>query len=144
MNIFTTDRNVMFPLHSKSTVPYRLFCNTHSTPLHLVSSDVSREHFERCRTAHITPHHISLHHTAYQQAIFYDIQRTHHHHKHQGLDPLIRSVSTVTTAPANVSSVFQLFSFLVVCSGMILNCEILCKCRRQFHLYSSKHTVQIT
>jgi hypothetical protein len=43
-----------------------------------------------------------------------------HHHKHQGLDPLIRSVSTVTTAPANVSSVFQLFSFLVVCSGMIL------------------------
>ena len=43
----------------------------------------------------------------------------HHHHKHQGLDPLIRSVSRVTTALANVSSVFQLFSFLVVCSGMI-------------------------
>ena len=43
----------------------------------------------------------------------------HHHHKHQGLDPLIRSVSTVTTARANASSVFQLFSFLVVCSGMI-------------------------
>ena len=45
--------------------------------------------------------------------------RGHHHHKHQGLDPLIRSVSTVTAARANVSSVFQLFSFLVVCSGMI-------------------------
>jgi hypothetical protein len=44
----------------------------------------------------------------------------HHHHKHHGLDPLIRSVSRVTTAPANVSSVFQLFSFFVVCSGMIL------------------------
>jgi len=43
----------------------------------------------------------------------------HHHHKHQGLDPLIRSVSRVTTALANVSSVFQLFSFLVVCSDMI-------------------------
>jgi len=43
----------------------------------------------------------------------------HHHHKHQGLDPLIRSVSRVTTAPANVSSVFQLFSFLLVCSDMI-------------------------
>jgi len=43
----------------------------------------------------------------------------HHHHKHQGLDPLIRSVSKVTTALSNVSSVFQLFSFLVVCSGMI-------------------------
>ena len=42
-----------------------------------------------------------------------------HHHKHQGLDPLIRSVSRVTAARANVSSVFQLFSFLVVCSGMI-------------------------
>ena len=45
----------------------------------------------------------------------------HHHHKHQGLDPLIRSVSRVTAARANASSVFQLFSFLVVCSGMISN-----------------------
>ena len=45
----------------------------------------------------------------------------HHHHKHQGLDPLIRSVSTVTAARANASSVFQLFSFLAVCSGMISN-----------------------
>ena len=43
----------------------------------------------------------------------------HHHHKHQGLDSLIRSVSRVTTAFANSSSVFQLFSFLVVCSDMI-------------------------
>jgi hypothetical protein len=43
----------------------------------------------------------------------------HHHHEHQGLDPLIRSVSRVTSAIANVSSVFQLFSFLVVCSDMI-------------------------
>jgi len=43
----------------------------------------------------------------------------HHHHKHQELDPLIRSVSRVTTALANVSSVFQLFFFLVVCSDMI-------------------------
>ena len=43
----------------------------------------------------------------------------HHYHKHQGSDPLIRSVSRVTTALANVSSVFQLFSFLVVFSDMI-------------------------
>jgi len=43
----------------------------------------------------------------------------HHHLKHQGSDPLIRSVSTVTAARAIASSVFQLFSFLVVCSGMI-------------------------
>ena len=43
----------------------------------------------------------------------------HHHHKHDGLDPLIRSVSRARAARANVSSVFQLFSFLVVCSGMI-------------------------
>jgi len=42
-----------------------------------------------------------------------------HHHKHQGLDSLIRSVSRFITALANVSSVFQLFSFLVVCSDMI-------------------------
>ena len=41
------------------------------------------------------------------------------HHKHQGLDPLIRTVSRVTAARANASSVFQLFSFLMVCSGMI-------------------------
>jgi hypothetical protein len=43
----------------------------------------------------------------------------HHHHKHQGLGHLARSVSTVTAALANVSSVSQLFSFLVGCSGMI-------------------------
>jgi hypothetical protein len=35
------------------------------------------------------------------------------------LDPLIRSVSRVTTVLANVCSVFQLFSFFVVCSDMI-------------------------
>ena len=43
----------------------------------------------------------------------------HHHHKNQELDPLIRSVSRVKAARANASSVFQLFSFLAVCSGMI-------------------------
>jgi hypothetical protein len=44
---------------------------------------------------------------------------SHHRHKHQGLDRLIRSVSRVTTVLANVSSVFQLLFFLVVCSDMI-------------------------
>jgi len=49
-----------------------------------------------------------------------DIHHHHHQrHEHQGLDPLIRSVSRVTAARANASSVFQLHSFLVVCSGMI-------------------------
>ena len=43
----------------------------------------------------------------------------YHNHKHQGLDPLIRSISRVTAARANASSVFQLFSFLVVCSVII-------------------------
>jgi hypothetical protein len=43
----------------------------------------------------------------------------HHHHHHQGLDPLIRSVSRVTTVLANVSLVFQLFFFPVACSDMI-------------------------
>jgi hypothetical protein len=42
------------------------------------------------------------------------------HHHHQGLGHLARSVSIVTAALANFSSVFQLFSFLVDCSGMIL------------------------
>jgi hypothetical protein len=46
-------------------------------------------------------------------------KHNHRHHKHQGLDPLIRSVSRVTTALANASSVFQLFSFPAVCSVMI-------------------------
>jgi len=51
----------------------------------------------------------------------YSIRNNHHHHhyKHQELDPLIRSVSRVTTVLASVSSVFQLFFFLVVCSDMI-------------------------
>ena len=43
----------------------------------------------------------------------------HHHHEPQGLEPSIRSVSRVTAARANTSSVFQLLYFLVVCSGMI-------------------------
>ena len=41
----------------------------------------------------------------------------HHHHTHQGLGHLARSVSTVTAAFSLVS---RLFSFLVDCSGMIL------------------------
>ena len=57
-------------------------------------------------------------HTAKQEFLLW-YHHHHHHHKHQGLDPLIYSVSTVTAAHANASSVFQLFSFLVVCSGMI-------------------------
>jgi hypothetical protein len=44
----------------------------------------------------------------------------HHHHKHQCLGHLARSVSRATAALANVSSVSQLFSFIVDCSGMIL------------------------
>ena len=48
-----------------------------------------------------------------------EVKNHHHHHKYQGLGPLIRSDSKVTTALSNVSSVFQLFSFLVVCSSMI-------------------------
>jgi hypothetical protein len=48
-------------------------------------------------------------------------QTAFHHNKHQGLDPLIHSVSRVTTALAIVSSVFQLLFFLVVCSDMISN-----------------------
>ena len=45
----------------------------------------------------------------------------HHRHfdKHQELDPLSRSVYRVASAHADASSVFQLSSFLVVCSGMI-------------------------
>jgi len=45
---------------------------------------------------------------------------SNHHHKHPGLGHLARSVSRVTLALSNVSSVSQLFSFLVGCSGMIL------------------------
>jgi len=45
----------------------------------------------------------------------------HHHHKHKELDLLMRSVSRITAARANASSVFQLFSVLVVCSGMVSN-----------------------
>jgi hypothetical protein len=60
-------------------------------------------------------------HTQTQNIWHKDVTNHHHHHqhKHQGFDPLIRSISTVTTALAIVSSVFQLFFFLVVCSDMI-------------------------
>jgi len=68
------------------------------------------------------------------------------HHHHQGLDPLIRSVSKVTTYLSNVSSVFQLFSFLVVCSSMIskgleLNLQISFKPVSPKILYSRIHLV---
>jgi len=53
------------------------------------------------------------------QAICQNVDYHHHHHKHHGFDPLIRSVSRVTTNLTNVSSVFQLFSFLVVYIDMI-------------------------
>jgi hypothetical protein len=43
----------------------------------------------------------------------------YYRHKLRRLDPSIRSVSRVTAALANFSSVFQLFFFPVVCSGMI-------------------------
>ena len=46
--------------------------------------------------------------------------KNHHQRcKHQRLDPLIRPVSRVTAARAKASSVFQVFSFLVVSSRMI-------------------------
>jgi hypothetical protein len=44
----------------------------------------------------------------------------HHHHKRQGLGLLARSVSRLIAGLAIVSSVYQLFSFLVGCIGMIL------------------------
>jgi hypothetical protein len=44
----------------------------------------------------------------------------HHHHKHPGLGHFARSVSRVTVAFSIVSSVSQLFSFLVGCSELIL------------------------
>jgi hypothetical protein len=58
----------------------------------------------------------------YTESPYWCISHHHHYHnhKHQGLGHLARSVSRVTAALANVSSVSQLFSFLVDCSGMIL------------------------
>jgi hypothetical protein len=53
-------------------------------------------------------------------SLLYHHHHHHHHHKHQGLDHLARSVSTVTAALSSVSSVSQLFSFPADCSGMIL------------------------
>jgi hypothetical protein len=49
---------------------------------------------------------------------YVSVQNIVHHRKHPGLGHLARCVSRVTTALANVSSVFQLFFFLVVCSDM--------------------------
>jgi hypothetical protein len=46
--------------------------------------------------------------------------KKHHHHKHPGLGHLDPFVSRATVALSIVSSVSQLSSFLVDCSGMIL------------------------
>jgi hypothetical protein len=48
------------------------------------------------------------------------VENDDYHHKHPGLGHLARSVSTVTVALSKVSSVFQLFSFLVGYTGVIL------------------------
>jgi len=50
-----------------------------------------------------------------------NVNFNYYHHKRIGLGPLIRSVSRITAARNNASSVLQLFSFLVVCSDMISN-----------------------
>jgi len=82
------------------------------------------------RAACLTSHFVTVHlpwwyGSPYKYQLFLSLslhRAFRHHHKYnkqQGLDPLIRSVSRVTAARANASSVFQLFSFLVVCSGMI-------------------------
>ena len=63
-----------------------------------------------CRRRRRRRHHHNHHHHHHHH---------HHNHHHQGLDPLICSVSRVTTVLANVSLVFQLFSFLVICSDII-------------------------
>jgi hypothetical protein len=60
--------------------------------------------------------HVKMEQTVLSRLIKASYEQLHHHHKHQGL---IRSVSRVTTVLANVSSVFQLFFFLVVCCDMI-------------------------
>jgi len=51
--------------------------------------------------------------------VFNNNNNNNNNNKHQGLDALIRSDSTVTAARATASSVFQMLSFLVVSSGMI-------------------------
>jgi hypothetical protein len=49
-----------------------------------------------------------------------DNNNNNNNNKHPGLGHLVRSVSRVTVALSNVSSVSQLFSFLVGYSAMIL------------------------
>jgi hypothetical protein len=124
------------PLYEWSARRRDLYLTTHNT--HKKQTSTPLTGFEPAITADELPQTHALDRAA---AGFGILVIHHHHHQHQGLDPLIRSVSRVTTAPANVSSVFQLFSFLVVCSCTILKgfgfCDILCKCRRQFHPYSS-------
>jgi hypothetical protein len=89
--------------------------------------------------------YVKLRHTSpsFCMSVWKESQRkdVYHHHKHQGLDPLIRSVSRFTAALATVSLVFQLFSFLVVCSGMISRgfrfVAFFASFKSQFSLYSS-------
>ena len=99
----------------------RVLCEVRTESLHLSKSQfktLTDTRFtykftfaNRCYVVRLYPRHP-------QGALHQDL-KFHHHHKHQALDPLTRSVSTVTAARANASSVFQLFSFLAVCSGMV-------------------------
>ena len=93
--------NFLVPPFPPSTGP-NIFLNTLTSKAHNFCSQLK------------VADYLSLTYQRAGKIIFY-----HHHHEHQVSDPLFRSVSKVTTALSNVSSVFQLFSFHVVCSSMI-------------------------
>jgi len=76
-----------------------------------ISNNVSNFHFVipvKRRNTPLSIKLLALHH------------HHHHHQKHPGFGHLAHSISRATVALSNISSVFQLFSFLVGCSGMIL------------------------
>ena len=81
MNVLTADCNVTILLLFMSTVPYRLLCNTNSTLLYLFSRDLSKEHFEKCRTAHTTLHHATSHYNIQHYIKTSQYHVTSHHTK---------------------------------------------------------------
>jgi hypothetical protein len=102
--------------------------NFHETKFDAVK--FSKRHFNVCRNFR-KPNQLqianketytklhNLHHHHHHHHYFH--HHHYHHYKHQGLGHLASLISRDTAALASVYSVSQLFSFLVECSGMILN-----------------------
>jgi len=124
--VFNLIGYILFPNSMRITSLHFYMCHPRCVCMYWKKWVIYKSQHNLCLFVLLRRWHVSAFASGHPQVTRYTlfcfeetIHHRHHHHKHQGLDPLIRSASRVTTALANVSSFFQLFSFLVVCSDMI-------------------------